>query len=73
VTLSSPRRFIFLPGGDVGLGFRSHAGSLQWIEFAPWMANPDLVQWSLPWLPVLGLEALVIVLCIVRRRPGSAA
>ena len=28
-TLHSPQRFIFLPGGDVGLGFRSYAGWLQ--------------------------------------------
>jgi hypothetical protein len=72
-TLSSPRRFIFLPGGDVGLGFRSYAGSLQWIEFAGWQANPDYVQWSLPWPAVFVVEAMVIALCVLRRRPRVAA
>ena len=72
-TLNSPGRFIFLPWGDIGLGFRSHAGSLQWIEFAGWQSNPDYVQWSLPWLAVFVVEALVIARCVVRRPPGGAA
>ncbi|MGD1087000.1 MAG: hypothetical protein ABSA47_19875 [Verrucomicrobiota bacterium] len=45
------RRFIFLPGGDVGLGFRSYKGSLQWIEYAPWEPTGliDFVHWSVPY------------------------
>ena len=45
------RRFIFLPGGDVGLGFRSTSGSLQWIEHANWQPTPafDFVVWSIPY------------------------
>ena len=49
------RRFIFLPGGDVGLGFRSVSGSIQWIEWAPWEPTGliDFVRWSVPyWLVV---------------------
>jgi hypothetical protein len=74
-TWSSPGRFIFLPGGDVGLGFRSHAGTLQWIEYAPWMANPDYVQWSLSWSAAFVVEAssIVIALCTFRRRPRLGA
>jgi hypothetical protein len=72
-TLSSPGRFIFLPGGDVGLGFRSHGGWLHWIEYAPWMNNPDYVQWSLPWIAVFVAEALVIALCLAPWQSGNAA
>ena len=72
-TWNSPGRLIFLPGGDVGLGFRSHAGRLEWIEYAPWMANPDYVQWSLPWLAAFAAEASVMALCLYRRRRADAA
>src|SRR4051812_10195900 len=70
-TWVSPRRFIFLPGGDVGLGFRSYAGWLAWIEYAPWMANPDYVRWSVPWVAVIVAEALAIALCLYRRRSSK--
>lgn len=68
-TWSSPGRFIFLPFGDVGLGFRSHAGWLEWIEHAAWMDDPDFVKWSVPWFAVIVVEALIIALCLYRRRP----
>jgi len=49
-TMHEPRRFIFLPGGDVGLGFKSFDGWLEWIEYAPWdPAHTDTAWWSLPW------------------------
>ena len=72
-TWSSPGRFVFLPGGDVDLGFRSHAGWVQWIEYAPWMANPDLAEWSLPWIAVFAVELLPIAYLAWRRRRGGAA
>jgi hypothetical protein len=72
-TWSSPDRFIFLPYGDVGLGFRSHGGFIQWVQHAPWMANPDHVRWSLPWVVGFAFEASVIVLCILPRRRAGAA
>ena len=72
-TWRSPDRFIFLPGGDVGLGFRSHAGWLQWIEYAPWETNPDYVLWSVPWGAAFATDASVIAICFYRRRPGPAA
>lgn len=40
------RHFIFLPGGDVGLGFATGAGRLHWVEYAPWSPNPKNVYWS---------------------------
>src|SRR5580700_7397220 len=66
-TWNSPKRFIFLPGGDVGLGFRSYAGCVDWIEYAPWVANPDYVKWSVPWAAVFAADALIIFLCVRRR------
>jgi hypothetical protein len=63
-TLNSPGRVIFLPGGDVGLGFRSHAGWLDWIEYAPWASKTDYVQWSVPWAAPFLIEALVIGVCL---------
>jgi len=50
-SISHLRRFIFLPGGDVGLGFRSTHGSLQWVEYAPWEPSGliDVVRWSVPY------------------------
>jgi len=56
------RRFIFLPGGDVGLGFRSYKGSVQWIEYAPWEPNGliDFVRWSVPyWLLAVVVAAFL--------------
>lgn len=58
-TLNDPGRFVFLPGGDVGLGFRSFAGRLEWIEYAPWdPAHMDTPWWSIPWWTVVAVLAL---------------
>ena len=57
-TLSLPARFVFLPSGDVWLGFRSHAGWLQWIEYAYWdRENTDYAWWSIPWGLILVAES----------------
>lgn len=59
-------RFIFLPGGDVGLGVLSHRGWLSWIEYAAWSKrNPDYVRWSVPWGLVIGIELVFIVWCAI--------
>ncbi len=61
-TLHSPQRFIFLPGGDVGLGFRSYAGWLQWIEYAPWdINNMDYAPWSVPWAAVIVAISFLVI------------
>ncbi len=39
------RHFIFLPGGDVGLGFATNHGKLYWVEYAPWASDPRTVYW----------------------------
>jgi hypothetical protein len=39
------RHFIFLPGGDVGLGFATDRGKLYWVEYAPWSPDPQTVYW----------------------------
>ena len=49
-TIDEPGRFIFLPGGDVGLGFKSYSGWLEWIEYAPWdPAHVDTPILAIPW------------------------
>lgn len=40
------RHFIFLPGGDVGLGFATDRGKLHWVECAPWSNDVRTVYWS---------------------------
>jgi len=60
MTLRTPGRFIFLSAGDVGLGFRSAAGWVQWIENAPWERNPDYIELSVPWAVPLIAEALLV-------------
>lgn len=40
------RHIIFLPGGDVGLGFATDHGKLHWVEYAPWSPDPRTVYWS---------------------------
>ena len=63
-TLHEPGRFIFLPGGDVGLGFRSLAGRLEWIEYAPWdPAHLDTPWWSIPWWSVVAVVGLAVIAC----------
>ena len=65
-----PGRFIFLPGGDVGLGFRSFAGHLEWIEHAPWdTAHLDTPCWSIPWWAVVAGLAVGIIVCAWSWRP----
>lgn len=62
MTMREPGRMIFLPGGDVGLGFKSYAGRLQWIEYAPWdPRNLDYPWWSIPWVVVVSAETLALV------------
>jgi hypothetical protein len=55
------RHFIFLPGGDVGLGFASHRGELHWVEYAPWSPNPEAVYWSKAAVPFFYLTAFIAV------------
>jgi hypothetical protein len=72
LTWTTPGRFIFLPGGDVGLGFKSHAGLLQWIEYAPWnRANMDFPRWTAPWALVLAVEFSLLLLSVLFRRRSS--
>lgn len=49
------RRLILFGSGDVGLGFRSASGSLDWIEWAPWEPAGliDYVRWSIPFWVIL--------------------
>ena len=69
MTLHEPGRLIFLPGGDVGLGFRSFAGRLEWIEYAPWdREHMDFAWWSLPWWVPIGGQALLLAWLILRGR-----
>ena len=72
-TWNTPGRFIFLPGGDVGLGFRSYGGWLDWVEYAPWDRNPDYIRWSLPWAAVFFAQGLTAVLAIYVRRRRTIA
>lgn len=66
---SATRRFIFLPGGDVGLGFKSADGLLQWIEYAPWdRKNLDYPWWSVPYrYLVLACVTLAVSFRVARR------
>jgi hypothetical protein len=71
-SISHVRRFIFLPGGDVGLGFRSAHGALQWVEYAPWEAagRTDYVRLSIPYsLVVLAWLIICFLLLLKPRRP----
>src|SRR5439155_14504463 len=56
------RHFIFLPGGDVGLGFASDQGKLHWVEYAPWSPNPETVYWSKARIPFYYLPTFAAVL-----------
>jgi hypothetical protein len=65
------RRFVFLPGGDAGLGFRSTGGRLDWIEYAPWerTGQKDYIQFSVPyWLPVGATAGLFCWVVLHKRR-----
>jgi hypothetical protein len=71
-SLSSPSRFIFLPLGDVGGGFRSYDGKLSWIHHAPWQQDPDGVIWTMSWWPVFVTLVVAIGLLDLqwRKREG---
>lgn len=70
VSWHTPRRFVFLPGGDVGLGFLSHGGWVTWVEYAPWMPDPDYRVWSVHWGIVIPLQVMCVVWLIrTVRRP----
>ena len=61
-TLDQFGRFIFLPGGDVGLGFYSQGGYLSWIEYAPWdQRSMHYPWWSLHWGFIIALELIITV------------
>ena len=61
------RHLIFLPGGDVGLGFATDHGKLHWVEYAPWSHDPRTVYWSKASVPFLYLVTIVAIsfLCYV--------
>lgn len=73
---STIRRFIFLPSGDVALGFKSAAGRVQWIEYAPWdRKHLDTPWWSIPY-PFLIAGCIAISVAAgawVRTRRASEA
>lgn len=64
---SKERVLIFLPGGDVGYGFRTHERQISYVEHAPWMASPNLEILTFPLAGVLILEASILLLWIVGR------
>jgi hypothetical protein len=55
------RHFIFLPGGDVGLGFATDRGNLHWVEYAPWSKDPRTVYWSKAKVPFLYLMPFMLL------------
>lgn len=55
------RHFIFLPGGDVGLGFATDHGRLHWVEYAPWSSDPRTVYWSKASVPFICLATIVAI------------
>ena len=66
------RTFIFLPGGDAGLGFCSEKGRLFWVEHTPWAYSKDLyymAHWSIRyWALMLPLAALLIWYVVRRQK-----
>lgn len=69
-TWNNAGRLIFFPMGDVGMGFCSRGGWLQWIEYAPWESTPDHLQWEVPWAAVILAESLLAARFVstIRRR-----
>lgn len=55
------RHFIFLPGGDVGLGFATDAGRLHWVEYAPWSPDPRTIYWSKAAVPFFYLTVFTTI------------
>ncbi len=56
-----PSRLVFLPFGDVIVGFRSYGGWFELVDYAPWTRALDFPLISIPWSVVLFVE--VIGLC----------
>jgi hypothetical protein len=72
---SHERHFIFLPGGDVGLGFATDRGRLHWVEYAPWSTDPRTVYWSkgsVPFFFAVGLGGIVLSFYVSCRRNTKA-
>jgi hypothetical protein len=68
------RHFIFLPGGDVGLGFATDQGKLHWVEYAPWSSDPKTVYWSkaaFPFLYLAVFTAIPFFWYVLRQRTTS--
>jgi hypothetical protein len=55
------RHFIFLPGGDVGLGFATGEGRLHWVEYAPWSPDPKTIYWSKGAIPFFDLTVFTTI------------
>lgn len=70
---SHERHFIFIPGGDVGLGFATGRGKLHWVEYAPWSTDPRTVYWSKAAVPFLYPTAFIAILfsCYVLRKRNT--
>ena len=52
--------FIFVPSGDVAYGFRSFAGSLEWVQNAGWQRNPYYPAWSVPWWMIISIKCAAL-------------
>jgi hypothetical protein len=73
-TQDRPGRCIFIPAGDVGLGFRSWGGWLEWIEYEGWEPDKtDYVRLSVLWWAILLAEIVfclaVLFRLVFRHRP----
>ena len=70
------RHFIFLPGGDVMLGFGTRQGNLCWVEYAPWSHDPKTVYWpsaSIPFLYLAPFIAVPLGWYMLRKKPDQSA
>jgi hypothetical protein len=72
---SHERHFIFILGGDVGLGFATDRGRLHWVEYAPWSTDPRAVYWSKGSVPFFFAAALggIALICYVSQRRNNEA
>lgn len=61
LSLSRAISIHFSSRGDVGLGFRSFQGRLEWIQYAPWSRNPDYAYFSLTWWLVCPATGLLLL------------
>lgn len=55
-SISDMEHIMLVPSGDVAYGLRSYAGRLEWVKYVPWGHGRYLVQWSVPWWLVIGVE-----------------